>query len=110
MKVMNLVASSTTVLALAVATLGFAQEKKAGESIFSETCAVCHGPDGKAQTDIGKGMQAADLTSAAVQQQTDTQLSDSIDKGKGKMPPFHDKLSGDDIKAVVTYIRSLGKK
>jgi cytochrome c6 len=81
-----------------------------GESIFQEQCIGCHGPDGRAQSDMGKKVQAADLTSESIQQQSDSQLSKVIKGGKGKMPAFESKLADDDIKAVLAYVRELGKK
>jgi cytochrome c6 len=81
-----------------------------GGAIFNEQCVGCHGPDGKAQTDMGKSMHAADLTGNGVQRQSEAQLSKVVKNGKGKMPSFDGKLADDDIKAVVTYVKGLGKK
>jgi len=91
----------------AASTLVYSQKKSAakGEQIFQQLCVGCHGPDAKAQTEIGKKIQAADLTSAVVQDQRDSQLESVIRNGRGKMPTWSDKLSDDDIKAVVAYIR-----
>jgi mono/diheme cytochrome c family protein len=44
-----------------------------GEAIFQEQCIGCHGPDGRAQTELGKKLGAADLTSDAIRQQSDSQ-------------------------------------
>ena len=70
----------------------------------------CHGPDGRAQTELSKKVGAADLTSDAVQQQTDSNLMKIVKGGKRKMPAFEDKLSNDEIAGVVAYIRELAKK
>jgi cbb3-type cytochrome c oxidase subunit III len=89
----------------------FAQETaKKGEAIFQEICASCHGNDGRAQTDMGKKMQAADLSSSGVQQHSDSDLVKTVKNGKGKMPPMGDKLSDDDIQSVVQHVRKLGGK
>jgi len=69
----------------------------------------CHGPDGKAQTDIGKKVQAADLTSSAFQAISDSKLESAIKAGKGKMPAFDGKLSDDEIHSVVAYVRQIAK-
>jgi mono/diheme cytochrome c family protein len=46
-----------------------------------------------------------------VQKQTDVQLIDSVTNGKGKkMPAYKGKLTDDEIKQLVGYIRELGKK
>ena len=82
-----------------------------GASLFKAKCAVCHGADGSGNTAMGKQMQSPDLRSEEVQKQTDAQLIDATanDKGK-KMPAYKDKLTGDQIKQLVGYIRELAKK
>jgi mono/diheme cytochrome c family protein len=80
-----------------------------GAAIFQEQCSGCHGPDGKAQTDMGKKMQAADLTSDEIQQQSDSKLAGIVKSGQKKMPAFNGKLSDDEIKAVVAYVKEFGK-
>ena len=54
-------------------------------------------------------MKAADLTSSAVQQQSDSQFEKVIKDGKDKMPSFDQKLSDDEIHSVLAYIRRIGK-
>ncbi len=90
---------------------GQANNKNAdkGQKIFEEQCVGCHGPDGHAQTEMGKKVKAADLTSSAVQQQSDSQLEKVIKDGKDKMPSFDQKLSDDEIRSVLAYIRRIGK-
>ena len=96
---------------IAIPAVSLAQKnQRRGEDIFQEKCVGCHGPDGRAQTDIGKALQAADLTSDAIQQKSDSQLSKSVRGGKGKMPAFENKLADDEIKAVVAHVKQLGKK
>ena len=52
-----------------------------------------------------------DLRSDEVQKQTDAQLIDSTANGKGKkMPAYKGKLTDDQIKQLVGYIRELAKK
>jgi cbb3-type cytochrome c oxidase subunit III len=101
------------IIAFAVAAPSFGQSdnKNAGkgQEIFQEQCVGCHGPDGHAQTDMGKKVGAADLTSDAVQHQSDSQLQKVVKNGKMKMPSFDEKLSDDEIHALIAYIRQLGK-
>ncbi len=82
----------------------------AGQEIFQQKCILCHGQDGKAQTDMGKKVEAADLTSSNVQQLSASEMTKIVKSGKGKMPSFDEKLSNDQIKAVVGYVRTLGQK
>ena len=82
-----------------------------GEKTLKAKCAACHGPDGSGGTPTGKAMGTPDLRSEDVQKQTDAQLIDSTTNGKGKkMPAYKGKLTDDQIKQLVGYIRELGKK
>jgi cytochrome c6 len=81
-----------------------------GEASFHERCVGCHGPDGRAQTEMGKKAGAAGLISDVVQKQGDSQLVTVVKEGKGNMPAFGDKLSDDEIHAVITYVRQLAKQ
>jgi cytochrome c6 len=80
-------------------------------ALYKTKCAACHGPDGAGNVPMGKTLGVTDLTSADVQKQTDAQLTDSITNGKGKkMPAYKGKLTDDQIKGLVGYIRELAKK
>jgi mono/diheme cytochrome c family protein len=47
------------------------------------------------------------LNSPDVKAKSDAQLANTIAKGQGKMPAYAGKLSDDEIKAAVAYVRSL---
>jgi mono/diheme cytochrome c family protein len=80
-------------------------------ALFKTKCAACHAADGSGNTPTGKALGALDLRSPDVQKQTDAQLIDSTTNGKGKkMPAYKGKLTDDQIKDLVGYIRELGKK
>jgi len=81
-----------------------------GATLYKSKCVPCHGADGTANTSVGKAMHIPDLTSADVQKQTDAELTAIITNGKGAMPAYKDKLSADQIKETVGYIRELAKK
>jgi len=73
--------------------------------IFENECQKCHGKDGKGSK-RGKSLGAPDFTDAEWQASaTDEQLIKSITNGKKKMPKQEGKLSPEEIKAVVKYIR-----
>ncbi len=83
---------------------------------WSKNCASCHGPDGAGHTKAGRMAQVKDMTSADYQKTfTDEQATKQIKEGfkdssgKEKMRAFADKLSDDDVKALVAYVRSLSK-
>ena len=76
-------------------------------ALFKAKCAVCHGANGDSNTAIGKSLKLRDLRSSDVQKQTDAQLTTITGCGKGKMPAYREKLTGDQINQVVAYIRTL---
>lgn len=87
-----------------------ARSQTGGEALYKSKCAACHGPDGKGDTAVGKANKINDLGSADVQKQSDADLTATISNGKGKMPAYGKSLKPDQVKDLVTYIRSLGKK
>ena len=79
-------------------------------------CASCHGKDGKGQTKAGRMANVKDMTEAGYQSSFDdgrayTQIKDGMkdEKGKERMKPFKDKLTDDEIKALIAQVRSLKK-
>jgi mono/diheme cytochrome c family protein len=78
-------------------------------------CAQCHGKDGRADTKMGKQLAAKDLTDPKVQAAfSDAQATKSIKEGvkvggRTTMKAFGGKLTDDEIKALVAYVRSLKK-
>ncbi len=82
---------------------------------WANDCAQCHGPDGKAGTKMGKLLNAKDLTDPKVQASfTDAKAAEVIkngvkQNGKTTMKAFGGKLTDDEIKALVAYVRTLKK-
>lgn len=86
-------------------------DTKAGEETFKTNCAMCHGSDGSGNTDVGKALQADDLRTSDVQKLTTADLVKIVQEGKNnKMPPFKDKLTSEQAKDVVSYVRTLARK
>jgi len=84
-----------------------------GKAVWENSCAKCHGADGKGDTNMGKKLKILDLSSAQVQAGfKDEDAADAIKNGKknqnGKvtMKPI-EGLSDDDIKAVIAHLRTL---
>jgi len=82
---------------------------------YEKACVKCHGADGKGQTKMGEKLGIKDLTDAKVQEGFTDEvgfkaIKDGIkDKdGKTKMKAA-EGLSDEDIKALVTYVRTLKK-
>lgn len=102
----NLMKLSLAVLAFAVvfSTCSFADS---GADLFKAKCAMCHGPDGKGDTTMGKNLKLRDMGSADVQSQSDADLAGIITNGKNKMPKYDGKLTKDQVGDVVKFIRTL---
>jgi mono/diheme cytochrome c family protein len=97
---------------LAAAVLAFTTvpaRAQSGAEVYKSKCAMCHGADGKGDTPVGKSMKLRDLGSADVQKQSDTELIAITADGKGRMPGYKGKLTDDQIKEVVSYIRTFKK-
>ena len=87
------------------AALPMAAWAESGADTYKAKCAMCHGPDAK-----GKMAGTRDWTSADVQKMSDADLTKIITDGKPpKMPAQKGKLTDDQVKGLVSYIRSLKK-
>jgi cytochrome c6 len=95
------------ILIVAIAPIALAAD---GAAVYKAKCAACHGTDGKGQSPMGKKMNLRDLGSPEVQKQTDKELYDWTAIGKGKMPAYKDKLSDQEIKALVSHMRAFARK
>ena len=86
-----------------------AADAAAGKALFEKSCVGCHAADGKGNPGMAKvlGEKGLNLTAAETKQKSDEQLMKAIAEGKGKMPA--QKLTKEEQKQVVSYIRSLSK-
>ena len=80
-----------------------------GAVIYKSRCAMCHGADGLSNTPAGKAFKSASFLDPAIIKKTDAEMIAVVKTGKNKMPVFGDKLTDDQIKSVVAYIRTLQK-
>jgi cytochrome c6 len=76
------------------------------EALYKSKCQVCHGADGKGSA-VGQKLGVRDFHSPDVAKESDADLLKITKEGKGKMPKFEGKLTDDQIKALIKYIRSL---
>lgn len=97
----------TTILALLLTAAMPLAAAADNAAVYKAKCAVCHGADGAGQTPMGKKMNLRDLRSPEVQKQSNADLTKIIADGKGKMPGYKAKLSADEIKGLVEYMRGL---
>jgi len=97
---------TVVVVAMAIFALPLASfAADAAADVFKSKCAMCHGPDGK-----GKMAGTKDLGSAEVQKASDADLTATITNGKPpKMPAYKGKLTDDQIKSLVAYVRTFKK-
>ncbi|MBS1257555.1 MAG: Cytochrome c6 [Candidatus Scalindua arabica] len=80
------------------------------KKIFENECEKCHGKDGKG-TKRGKKLGVPNFNDGEWQDSvTDEQMINSITNGKKKMPAQKHKLSPEEIKAVVKFVRILAPK
>jgi mono/diheme cytochrome c family protein len=96
-----------TLMGLSLAVPAMAQQ--GGAATYSAKCAMCHGADGVGNTPVGKAMKVNSFKSDDDVKATDAALIAVTTDGKGKMPAYSGKLTGDQIKDVVAYIRTLQK-
>ena len=86
----------------------------AGQQLYLRHCASCHGRTGEG----GPGNDLIPAAPSLVDDQwdhgsTDEKIFENVKNGIGpdfNMVPFKDKLTDDDIRNVVRYIRSMKKK
>jgi mono/diheme cytochrome c family protein len=72
----------------------------AGEQVFANNCATCHGADGRGRSNAPSLEDIEDRYS----------LEDQvvlITGGRGGMPPFSSRLSDEEIEAVARYEREV---
>jgi cytochrome c6 len=96
--------STMAVALLLAAALPAAADDAA--ALYKSKCQVCHGADGKGSP-AGQKMGAKDFQSPEVAKQSDADLIKVTKEGKGKMPKYDGKLTDDQIKQLIKYIRSL---
>jgi len=99
------------------AKAGAAARKKAeaelagkGREVYAANCARCHAADGTGRTQVGEMLETPDLTDAAWRRKRSAaRMETSVARGLGQMPPFGRSLGREEIKAVIFYVRTLGK-
>ena len=97
----------------AAAPVTDADSSMSAKDVYEKRCVSCHAEDGKGQTKKGKQLRVPDFTSAKWQKHTrDDEITEIIENGnkKRKMPAFKDKLTADQIKELVPYLRGFAQK
>lgn len=95
-------------------TASLSVSASSGAELWTKHCKMCHGPEGKGDTMMGKRFQIPDYTDPKAQEGLDDKriraavvngLTD--DKGRRTMLAFGDRLSNEEIDTLVAYFRSL---
>jgi len=84
---------------------------------WNKHCASCHAKDGSGNTKMGKKLSVKDYRDAKAQESfTDEMALKAVKEGtkdsagKETMKPFAEKLSDDETKALIAYVRALKAK
>jgi cytochrome c553 len=81
---------------------------------WDKNCAKCHGPDGKGDTKMGKKIEIKDFTDAKYQAslKDDAMLKaikEGVKDGEKVRMKAAEGLSDEEMKALVTYVRTFKK-
>ena len=101
-KLVMLVMTIAVTLFILIPNLSWAADD--GATLFKAKCAMCHGADGAGKP----AMKAPSLISDEAKKLSDADLAKAVAE-KAKHPAGVKSLAADDVKAVVTYIRTLQK-
>lgn len=87
---------------------------EAGERLYKQNCVNCHGASGRGDGAAADKLEPkpADLTSDKTQAKQDTELIETIKFGRPgtAMPGWMSELDERDMRDVMAYIRTLGRK
>jgi cbb3-type cytochrome c oxidase subunit III len=116
MRIASRAAAGASIVLLAAFLAGGCEQifphRSPGEELYVQNCADCHGLDGRGNTAREMGQAYADLTDEAWKfGGDDTSIANAIREGSfGLMPGFGEKLSDQQIQALVAYLRVLRQK
>ena len=102
---------TTLMLAVFAAAVSCSIAAPDGSAIYAEKCKKCHGDKGegnpKAIEKLCKGVELEKLKLDTIASKSDEEVRKLIAEGKEKMPAYAEKLSAEEIDAVVAYCRQL---
>jgi mono/diheme cytochrome c family protein len=93
-------------LAASIAVPAFAQS---AADTYKAKCQMCHGATGLGDTPAAKSLKVPSFKDPAILKASDADLIAAVTNGKGKMPPNKGKLTDPQIKALISYVRTLQK-
>jgi mono/diheme cytochrome c family protein len=80
-----------------------------GADTYKAKCAMCHGTDGLATTQIAKMKKVLSFKDPSMIKASDAQFFASTKNGKGTMKGYNGILTDQQIKDVIAFIRTLQK-
>ena len=81
-----------------------------GQALFIRNCTGCHGPQGGGDGyRFLRGPDPANLTSPSTRKKSDADLLKTIHDGKPNMPSWNLRLSEEESRDVLAYVRTLAK-
>jgi mono/diheme cytochrome c family protein len=95
------------VFATALSLSGAGAHAQDAAALYKSKCQGCHSPDGTGSTAVGKKLGAKDFHSPEIAKMSDADFFDITKQGKNKMPAYDKKLTDDQIKDLIKYIRSM---
>ena len=106
---MNIALLAAALALAGIATRGSAQAAD-GKALYLKNCRSCHGTLGTpSKQALRETPKIRKLDQAFLSTLTDDSLSAVLTRGIGKdMKPFKDKLTAQEIQAVIKHVRTLG--
>jgi len=98
---MTRIALLLTLAALAAGSPAAAADD--GSQMYGKKCLACHGLDGAGNKPLGKKVGVPDLRKSTLSQ---AEVERIIAEGKGKMLPYKEKLTPEQIAAIAAHVKS----
>src|SRR5262249_52750227 len=103
MKMLVSMAALSLVAVMAVSAIA----QDGATALYKSKCPACPRPDGQRDKPPRQKLGVKDFHSPEVSKMSDQELAAITKKGKDKMPAYDKKLTDDQIKQLITYIRTL---
>jgi len=111
MKIKKIIVGLALLFPVSVFAAGASAGDEAG--LYKAKCASCHGGAGEGSAKIAKMLKLDEaklaLASAKTQKASDGALLKVLLEGKEKMPSYKGKISDEEAKKLIQYIRTLKK-
>jgi mono/diheme cytochrome c family protein len=90
------------ILLLAALLLPAAAPADDGRQMYGKKCLACHALDGSGDKPLGKKMGVPDLRATKL---TQAEIERVISEGRGKMLPYKEKITPEQIAAIAAHVR-----